>query len=225
MTVAFVAGLGLAGSAWDPVVRLLPSGIEAVLVDRPGLGALKAERPRPLSLAREAERVAEAVRSSGAGRAVLVGHSMGGFIVEAAGRLHPDVCAGLVLVDSSVETDPASDGEWRRRAQDTAYDAVERLRLGGALAALVAENASYPGLACALENVRGTHPLPDVPVTVLAAARTVWWPGAGAWLRAQRGLAERLGGEFDIVWGSGHRVMRDAPGRVAGAIEKVDTGT
>lgn len=35
-------------------------------------------------------------------RAVLIGHSMGGFVVEAAARLAPDRVAGLVLLDASV---------------------------------------------------------------------------------------------------------------------------
>lgn len=226
MKVALSAGLGLASSAWDPVVARLPVGTQVVRVDRPGLGLSRAEPPRPLSLAREAGRVAEAVRVAGGAPAVLVGHSMGGFIVEACARLHPEVCAGLVLVDSSVETGAAPGGRLRRSAHEAASMVVERLSLGRVAAVLVAEDSSYPDLAVDLEGVRATHPLPDVPVTVLAAARSVWWPGAGPWLRAQRGLDARLAAELptgrvrlDVIWGSGHRVMRDAPARVAEAIE------
>jgi pimeloyl-ACP methyl ester carboxylesterase len=41
-----------------------------------------------------------------AGAAVLVGHSLAAFHVEAFARLHPELTAGLVLVDGSAEPDP-----------------------------------------------------------------------------------------------------------------------
>ena len=40
-----------------------------------------------------------------AGRAVIVGHSLAGFHVEAFARLYPELVAGLVLVDGSAEPD------------------------------------------------------------------------------------------------------------------------
>jgi pimeloyl-ACP methyl ester carboxylesterase len=219
VNAAFSAGLGLPASVWEPVVRLLPAGADVVLVDRPGLGELREVAPEALVLDREAERIAAAVRKAGAAPAVLVGHSMGGFLLEATARLHPDLATGLVLVDSSVESRPRRAGAVRRAARDVAGGVVERLRLGARAAAIVAEDASYPDLSVELERLRLTHPLPDVPV-VLAAARSVWAAGARSWLRDQRWLGEELGADVEVVWGSGHRVMRDAPADVATAIAR-----
>ena len=92
------------------------------------------------------------------------------------------------------------------------------------MAAAIAEDESYPDLAVELERLRRTHPLPPVPVIVLAAARGAYWPGTQRWLHAQRALAGALGAEFEVVWGSGHRVMRDAPATVADAIARVWAG-
>ena len=220
MNAAFSAGLGLPASVWEPVARLLPAGADVVLVDRPGLGELREVAPEALVLDREAERIAAAVRGAGAAPAVLVGHSMGGFLLEATARLHPDLATGLVLVDSSVESRPRRAGAVRRAARDVAGGVVERLRLGARAAAIVAEDASYPDLAVELERLRLTHPLPDVPVVVLAAARSVWAAGARSWLRDQRWLGEELGADVEVVWGSGHRVIRDAPADVATAIAR-----
>jgi pimeloyl-ACP methyl ester carboxylesterase len=111
--VVFASGLGGAWYDWDPVVPLLLGSAPLLLFDRPGLGW---SEPSPLapSLAGETERIRALLTTPGvlapdappAGRAVLVGHSLAGFHIEAFARLHPELTAGLVLVDSSEESDP-----------------------------------------------------------------------------------------------------------------------
>jgi pimeloyl-ACP methyl ester carboxylesterase len=122
--VLLSSGLGGAWYDWDRVVPLLAGLAPLLRFDRPGLGWSQPATVPP-NLAGEAERIRALLTTPGvlapqappAGRAVLVAHSLAGFHVEAFARLHPELVAGIVLVDSSAEPDPA--------APDT-VEAVER---------------------------------------------------------------------------------------------------
>jgi pimeloyl-ACP methyl ester carboxylesterase len=111
--VLLSSGLGGAWYDWDRVVPLLAGLAPLLRFDRPGLGWSEPAAVPP-SLAAEAERIRALLTTSGvlapdapaAGRAVLVGHSLAGFHVEAFARLHPELVAGIVLVDGSAEPDP-----------------------------------------------------------------------------------------------------------------------
>ncbi|MFI6770064.1 alpha/beta fold hydrolase [Streptomyces sp. NPDC050355] len=99
-------GLGMAWFDWDAVAALLAPYRTVVRFDRPGLG-LSAPAPAAPTVAAEADRVAHLLDALGHfGPATVVGHSLAGFHAEAFARLHPDRCAGLVLVDGSIEDDP-----------------------------------------------------------------------------------------------------------------------
>ncbi|HEX4789521.1 MAG TPA: alpha/beta hydrolase [Actinospica sp.] len=111
--VVLASGLGGAWYDWDPVVPLLAGHAPVLRFDRPGLGWSEPSAVPP-TLAGEAERIRALLTTPGvlgpgagpAGRAVLVGFSLAGFHVEAFARLHPELTAGLVLVDGSAEPDP-----------------------------------------------------------------------------------------------------------------------
>ncbi|MFF1447071.1 alpha/beta fold hydrolase [Streptomyces sp. NPDC058274] len=101
----------------------------------------------------------------------------------------------------------------RRTPGDPApYALVRRTyRTSRSLRAVLAENATYTDEAVELAALRGDFPLPDVPVTVLAA-------GSPRWLGRQRALAAYLGGAFRVVAPSGHLLMLDRPQDVADAL-------
>jgi pimeloyl-ACP methyl ester carboxylesterase len=101
--VVFTSGLGGAWYDWDAVVPLLAGRATLVRFDRPGLGWSQPATVAP-TLAGEALRIRELLDTLGlGGPAVLVGHSLAGFHVEAFARLYPESTAGVVLVDSSTE--------------------------------------------------------------------------------------------------------------------------
>ena len=115
--VLLSSGLGGAWYDWDRVVPLLAGLAPVLRFDRPGLGWSEPSAIPP-TLAGEAERIRALLTTPGvlgpeappAGRAVLVGHSLAGFHVEAFARLHPELVAGVVLVDGSAEPEvPAPD--------------------------------------------------------------------------------------------------------------------
>ena len=88
--VLLSAGLGGAWYDWDRVVPLLAGLAPVLRFDRPGLGWSEPAAVPP-TLAGEAERIRALLTTPGvlgpdappAGRAVLVGHSLAGFHVEA----------------------------------------------------------------------------------------------------------------------------------------------
>jgi lipase len=58
--------------------------------------------PGPWGIDRHAEDVARLITASGRNPVVLVGHSMGGFVVAALARRFPKLVSGLVLVDGGL---------------------------------------------------------------------------------------------------------------------------
>jgi pimeloyl-ACP methyl ester carboxylesterase len=114
--------------------------------------------------------------------------------------LLPHLRRAVVRASRSSGGDPAP-GDLLRRAYSTRR----------ALDAIVAENTTYTDEAVDLAALREQAPLPDVPVTVLAA-------GAPHWLERQRALARLLGGAFRVAEGSGHLVMLDRPRDIAEAV-------
>ncbi|MER5974322.1 alpha/beta hydrolase [Streptomyces sp. NPDC002055] len=86
------------------------------------------------------------------------------------------------------------------------------------LRAALLENATYRDLVTETVALRARHPLPPVPVTVLAAYDASESPHELRWLDQQRRLAALLGGEFRLSAPAGHQLMLDDPAAVARAV-------
>ncbi len=98
--VVFLAGLSLDTGTWDELDRCLQDHCTLVKVDCRGSG--KSDVPRgPYSI----EDMAEDIRQFGLGlgleNAIVVGHSMGGFIALELARRKEKLVGGLVLVSTS----------------------------------------------------------------------------------------------------------------------------
>jgi pimeloyl-ACP methyl ester carboxylesterase len=132
--VVFASGLGGAWYDWDAVVPLLAGRATLVRFDRPGLGWSE-PAPLPPTLAGEADRIRALLDALGLpGPAVLVGHSLAGFHVEAFARMFPERTAAVVLVDGSTEPDavpPAAYSQrvrrWRRIGDVTRFTGLGAL--------------------------------------------------------------------------------------------------
>ncbi len=101
--VIVVPALGAPGLEWRTVAEQLVQHTSVYVYDRAGLGW---SDPGPWP--RTAERMADELHQLLASAAVpppylLVGHSFGGIVVRQFAVRHPEVLAGLVLVDSSHE--------------------------------------------------------------------------------------------------------------------------
>ncbi|HMY08141.1 MAG TPA: alpha/beta hydrolase [Marmoricola sp.] len=97
--VVCLGGAGGLWSEWLPIAHHLHQRAHVVSVQRTeGL----------TSLATAANGVAQIIDRQPSDSAVLVAHSMGGFVAEALARLRPELVSGLVLVDGSVATRPTT---------------------------------------------------------------------------------------------------------------------
>jgi pimeloyl-ACP methyl ester carboxylesterase len=97
--IVLLGGCGVPSYDWDFVADLL-ADLSLVRLDRPGLLG----SPWPDEMPRlEAEVATLAALLETVGPAIVVAHSMAGFHAEALVRQRPDLVAGLLLADGSVE--------------------------------------------------------------------------------------------------------------------------
>lgn len=92
---------GMHGSwCWEKIVpRLGALGHRAITPDLPGMAAGDRTPPTSVTLAMQAETVAEAVDAAGE-PVVLVGHSMGGIAISEAAERVPELLSGLVYLSA-----------------------------------------------------------------------------------------------------------------------------
>lgn len=99
--IVFLHGTRLTRSQWWPQLRRLATRYRCVALDLPGHGVLADE---PFTLDGAVEVVRRAIEAEiPAGRAVLVGLSLGGYVAIDTAEAHPDLVAGLVLAGCSAE--------------------------------------------------------------------------------------------------------------------------
>lgn len=146
---------GDAGSASG--AALAAAGHLTLAVDLPGY--VLSPTIAPLTLAGLAACVVALIDPLGAGRVVLVGHSMGGMVAQEVAALAPDRLAGLVLVSSS----PAfgkPDGDWQRDFLQSRFAPLDAgLGMAGLAAqlvpAMVAPGTTPPVLVAAQAMMAG----------------------------------------------------------------------
>ncbi|HNQ23162.1 MAG TPA: alpha/beta hydrolase [Phycisphaerae bacterium] len=117
---------GLVGSLryFDPQPRL--PGVVVEAPDLLGYGANRDVAQAELTLAAQAEHVAECLRNLGAAPAWLLGHSMGGAIAMLLADRHPELIAGIINVEGNFTL---QDAFWSGRiARMTAGAWAERYR-------------------------------------------------------------------------------------------------
>ena len=95
--VLFVQGVGLAGRAWSPQVAELSRDHRCIAFDNRGLGASRGDT-RTLSVEIMARDALGLLDSLGVARAHLVGHSLGGVIVQSMALLAPERAASLTFL-------------------------------------------------------------------------------------------------------------------------------
>jgi len=99
--VVLVHGLGGDRHSWDDATAKLARTHTVIAVDLPGHGAAPAEEHPDAD--RIARAIAATVRAEKAAPAVIVGHSLGGFIAAHVPLVEPDVARALVLIDIGID--------------------------------------------------------------------------------------------------------------------------
>lgn len=92
MRVIAVHGAAVNGATWLPLERLVPAGVEVIADDLPGHGR---RRDEPFDFASAVGGIVATARSASP-RTVLVGDSLGGYLVLAAAAQLGDAIAGVV---------------------------------------------------------------------------------------------------------------------------------
>ena len=95
-------GITANGLSWGRVAELLDGRVTLLAPDLRGRAGSRAA-PGPYGIARHADDLAAILEELGVPEAVLVGHSMGGYVAAMTAVRHPWRATGVVLVDASHE--------------------------------------------------------------------------------------------------------------------------
>lgn len=101
--VMLIHGFGVDASIWDPLLERLEEHFKFIIPDLPGIG--DSERLEDGSMELYAEAIKATLIAAGEEKAVIIGHSMGGYIALALAQNSPEIFSGLGLFHSSAVED------------------------------------------------------------------------------------------------------------------------
>ena len=99
-TVIAVHGITASHMSWAMVAQALPE-VRLIAPDLRGRGR-SAELPGPFGMARHAADLEAVIEALDVPRALLIGHSMGGFVAVVTSHLYPDRFSQVLLVDGGL---------------------------------------------------------------------------------------------------------------------------
>lgn len=121
--LVFLHGIGGAARAWRGQLNFFGDRYRAMAWDMPGYGG---SAPLPaVSIAALADALADFLRQAGATKPILVGHSIGGMIVQQLLVKEPGIAAAVVLA----QTSPAfgkPDGDWQKSFLEARLGPLDR---------------------------------------------------------------------------------------------------
>jgi pimeloyl-ACP methyl ester carboxylesterase len=200
--VVLVNGAGGPIEGWHKVFTPLSERSQVLAYSRPGIG--KSSKPAVPQVGSHLVASLRAVLGD-AGLAppyVLVGHSLGGLIVNQFARLHPSEVASVVFLEAAAPSDVS--------LLSRHETAIQRfLRRALAIVAPPNPNAESVHVATTVADLERAPPFPPVPLTVVTGAR----PAMG-WATAREALTARLAGQQALARLSplGTHVMAQASG-------------
>ncbi|MGW5670773.1 alpha/beta fold hydrolase [Micromonospora sp. NPDC003776] len=226
--IVLVHGTRFARGQWQPQLAALAADFPVAAVDLPGHGRRSAE---PWDLDRAADLVAEAVRDLDAGPAVVVGHSLGGYVALHLARRHPDLLAGLVLMGASAATTGPLTVPYRLMAALVARVPADRLTRWNdrllrrlyppeVVDATIADGYAFHTLPVAWRDLFGRFDAASLaavsaPVLILNGQRDLLFrAGERAFARA------RPGTRIELIPSAAHLANFDAPAAVTDAVRR-----
>lgn len=240
--LVLVHGLGGSRRTWSDLAPLLARHARVHIPDLRGCGD-STRGTAPYTLSRAADDIDGVARALGLSRYIVVGHSLGGVIVQDLLTRHPSAVAGAVLISTSSRIGEKAAENWKRLAE-----MVEANGLSQSLASLA--RGFSEEFAAAHPDVLATH------ATISAATdRSVYAEQARAAssydytaalasvtcpVLVLQGLADRLtppggsvllhralpaGARLEMIEGAGHNLPIEMPERVAELILEFARGT
>jgi pimeloyl-ACP methyl ester carboxylesterase len=216
LPIVFVHGIRVNGAAWSAQLEQVGARYPVHALDLPGHGTRRGER---FTVDSAIDAVAEAVDDFG-GRALVVGHSLGGYVSIAAAARHPARIAGLVLAGCSfvpgrVLTTPFRLAHRMLSGLPDGGDGISRRVLSKMLPAQVANAVASGGIATeVIPDVVALAPRLDVVAALAGYPGPVWLINGGHdhfRLHERRFLAACTDGRLLIVPGAGHYLPMTHP--------------
>lgn len=100
-----IHGSATSSRSWDMLVPLLTTSHRVIRVDLPGHGRSAEPADGDYAVPEQGRRVGTALDRLGVGRAMVVGHSSGGYAATALAEQRPDLVTGLVLINTGPHMD------------------------------------------------------------------------------------------------------------------------
>ena len=149
--LVFLHGIGGAARAWRCQILDFGNDYRAVAWDMPGYGS--SASLANATIATLADALQDFLMAIGATKPVLVGHSIGGMIVQEWLVRHPTAASGVVLAQTSPAFGKA-DGDWQKAFIEARLGPLSRGETmaslaPGLIAELVGENPDADGVALA----------------------------------------------------------------------------
>ncbi|MHB8147804.1 MAG: alpha/beta fold hydrolase [Vulcanimicrobiaceae bacterium] len=154
--IVLLAGFPLTRGIWDDVAPVLVTEHRIVAIDLRGTGASSVP-PGPYLMETMAADVAAVLDALGIERAMLVGHSLGGYVALAFARMYAERVERLALVCSRIAADTPERARWRNGLADRAEQS------GSAREIL---DATMPALLA--PQTRALHPEVELRVRAIA---------------------------------------------------------
>jgi pimeloyl-ACP methyl ester carboxylesterase len=234
--VIFLHGFPFDHTIWNPIIPLISNQARIILPDLRGFGKSPVSEGI-YSMRLLAEDIYQMMNRLKIGKAILVGHSMGGYASLAFAHAYPSHLSGLVLVS----TQAAADSPERRQARYKTAEAVShkgaRVVASSMLPSLTPKQELLPGIkeiilrahpsgvVGSLKGMAERHDLTGilsdihVPAVVLAGTNDQLLP-----MEKMATLAQMLPkGWLVEVQGGGHMLMMEEPQQVSSAICQVIT--
>jgi 3-oxoadipate enol-lactonase len=121
--LVFLHGIGGAARAWHGQITAFSNRCRAIAWDMPGYGG--SAPLKSVSIATLAEALQEFLREIGAKKPVLVGHSIGGMIVQQWLTKYPREAAAVVLAQTSPAFGKA-EGDWQKQFIEARLGPLDR---------------------------------------------------------------------------------------------------
>jgi pimeloyl-ACP methyl ester carboxylesterase len=236
-TVILEAGAGGGSASWQKVQRPLSKHTRVCSYDRANVpGGSSSPVPKPQTAADVVRDLHRALRAANVPQPyVFAGFSNGGLYARLYATTHPRDVAGLVLVDSISEQQPAleralakklmSPAQWRAYLRQLAHRPPFVEDVGD-------EQVDIPGSYRQMRAAARTRPLPPMPLVVIRhgipdrvdeqGLRGLAQGIEQNWQKMQRDLACLVpGGRLLVARKSHHQIPQEQPALVVSAIRQV----
>lgn len=164
--MVLIHGFPLDSGIWSPVVPLLEKDFELILPNLRGFGGSKSDTAE-YSLSDMADDVIHLLDHLGIEKAVMAGHSMGGYIALAIAKTYPDRLLGLGLISTQVLPDTSE----RRQSRYQAAAQVEELGLEPLVKNMAEKLTLDSSLREVLSNIMRNQPEAGVKVALRGLAK------------------------------------------------------